>query len=278
MKEGRVPQTLWSYQEVGHTQEAKKELLQRVEFSSSDSVFDTPKPTRLIERMLRLATNANSADLVLDFFAGSGATGEAVWKLNREDGGDRRFILVQLPEPTGYDDYETVADITRARLNGAADGLAGGSAPEDNADPRHGFRSYKLAASTFAVWEGAELTSGAAAADALRLFAENVREPGETDAIVTELLLKAGFELTTPIESLEVAGEVVHSVDDGRLLIYLGDALSIGLIEVLVARRPSLILMLDSSFGNNDELKVNAMQTIRAANDDHGADIILKVV
>lgn len=278
VKAGKVPQTLWKYSDVGHTQEAKKELLERVEFSSSDSVFDTPKPTRLIERMLQLSTDANSADLVLDFFAGSGATGEAVWKLNREDGGDRRFILVQLPEPTGYDDYETVADITRARLNGAAAGLAGGPVAEDNPDPWLGFRSYKLAASMFAVWEGSELASGAAAADALRLFAENVREPGETDAIITELLLKAGFELTTPIESLEVAGEVVHSVDDGRLLIYLGDALSIGLIEVLVARQPSLILILDSSFGNNDELKVNAMQTIRAANDDHGVDIILKVV
>ena len=278
VKAGKVPQTLWKYSDVGHTQEAKKELLQRVEFSSSDSVFDTPKPTRLIECMLRLATNADSADLVLDFFAGSGATGEGVWKLNREDGGDRRFILVQLPEPTGYDDYETVADITRARLNGAADGLAGGSAAEDNASTRLGFRSYKLAASNFAVWEGSELTSGAAAADALRLFAENVRDPSETDAIVTELLLKAGYELTTPIESLEVAGEVVHSVDDGRLLIYLGDALSIELIEVLVTRRPSLILMLDSSFGNNDELKVNVMQTIRAANDDDGADILLRVV
>lgn len=81
VKDGRVPQTLWPYSDVGHTQEAKKELLKRVEFASSDSVFDTPKPTRLIERMLRLATDADTNDIVLDFFAGSGATGEAVRKI-----------------------------------------------------------------------------------------------------------------------------------------------------------------------------------------------------
>ena len=65
VKQGRVPQTLWTYQEVGHTQEAKKELIAHVPFESSDSVFDTPKPTRLIERMLRIATASNSEDIVL---------------------------------------------------------------------------------------------------------------------------------------------------------------------------------------------------------------------
>ena len=121
VKAGKVPQTLWKYKDVGHTQEAKKELLERVKFESSGSVFDTPKPTRLIERMLRLTTDTDGRDVVLDFFAGSGSTGEAVWKLNIEDGGNRRFVLVQLPEPTGYRDYETVADITKARLRMAGE-------------------------------------------------------------------------------------------------------------------------------------------------------------
>ena len=278
VKQGKVPQTLWKYADVGHTQEAKKELLQRVKFSSSDSVFDTPKPTRLIERMLRLATNADSNDLVLDFFAGSGATGEAVWKLNLEDGGNRRFILVQLPEPTGHDDHGTVADITRARLNGAAAGLAHGASAESGGSPRLGFRSYKLAASNFEVWDGSAVGAGDSAAEALRLFAENVRQPAAIDAIAAELVLKAGFELTTPIENLEIAGQTVHVVDGGKLLMYLLDSLSIQLIEELVARGPSLILTLDSSFDNDDELKVNALQTVRAANHDGGADITLKVV
>ncbi|MCA2992388.1 site-specific DNA-methyltransferase, partial [Gemmatimonas sp.] len=115
VKQGVVPQTLWKHEDVGNTQEAKKQLLERVTFESSDSVFDTPKPVRLIERMLRIATTPQAEDLVLDFFAGSGTTAEAVLKLNREDGGRRRHILVQMPEPTGYGDYPTIAEVTKTR-------------------------------------------------------------------------------------------------------------------------------------------------------------------
>jgi len=94
VKEGVVPQTLWFYKDVGHTQEAKKELLELVDFASSDDVFITPKPTRLIQRILQIATDKDS--LVLDSFAGSGTTAHAVLKQNAEDGGNRRFILVEM--------------------------------------------------------------------------------------------------------------------------------------------------------------------------------------
>jgi adenine-specific DNA-methyltransferase len=80
VKAGRVPQTLWKYEDVGHSQEAKKQLIERVTFASSDSVFDTPKPTRLIEQALRIGTSNDEDTIVLDFFAGSGTTGEAVMK------------------------------------------------------------------------------------------------------------------------------------------------------------------------------------------------------
>ncbi|MDS4032298.1 MAG: site-specific DNA-methyltransferase [Candidatus Contendobacter sp.] len=98
VKQGIVPQTLWRYEEVGHSQEAKKELLEVLEFDSSSDVFSTPKPVRLIERILRIATKPG--DLTLDFFAGSGTTAHTVLKLNREDGGSRRFILVSNTEAT----------------------------------------------------------------------------------------------------------------------------------------------------------------------------------
>lgn len=97
VKDGRVPQTMWFYSEVGHTQEGKKELLELVDFDTSDDVFITPKPTRLIQRILQIATDKDS--IVLDSFAGSGTTGHAVLKQNVEDGGNRRFIQVEmLPE------------------------------------------------------------------------------------------------------------------------------------------------------------------------------------
>lgn len=97
VKDGVVPQTMWFYKDVGHTQEAKKELLELVDFNTSDDVFITPKPTRLIQRILQIATDKDS--IVLDSFAGSGTTGHAVLKQNIEDGGNRRFIQVEmLPE------------------------------------------------------------------------------------------------------------------------------------------------------------------------------------
>ena len=94
VKDGVVPQTMWFYKDVGHTQEAKKELLELVDFDTSDDVFITPKPTRLIQRILQIATDRDS--IVLDSFAGSGTTGHAVLKQNAEDGGSRRFIQVEM--------------------------------------------------------------------------------------------------------------------------------------------------------------------------------------
>ena len=108
VKDGRVPQTMWFYNEVGHTQEAKKELLELVDFDTSDDVFITPKPTRLIQRILQIATDKDS--LVLDSFAGSGTTGHAVLKQNVEDGGNRRFIQVEM-------DDGIAKNVTAGRMN-----------------------------------------------------------------------------------------------------------------------------------------------------------------
>jgi len=94
VQDGLVPQTLWTYEEVGHTQESKKELVEICDFESSDDVFVTPKPTRLIERILEIATDPG--DLVLDSFAGTASTGHAVLKKNKKDSYDRRFILVEM--------------------------------------------------------------------------------------------------------------------------------------------------------------------------------------
>jgi len=115
VKDGVTPQTLWFHGDVGHTQDAKKELLQLVEFSDSESVFITPKPTRLIERILHIATRPG--DLVLDSFAGSGTTGHAVLKLNRAIAVQepRRFILVEM-EP------KIARDITAERVRRVAQG------------------------------------------------------------------------------------------------------------------------------------------------------------
>lgn len=118
---GRVPQTLWPYNEVGHTQDAKKELLSILDFDDSASVFSTPKPLRLLDRILRIATGPD--DLVLDFFAGSGTTAHAVLKLNAEDGGRRRFILVSNSEATAAEPEKNLCrDVCARRVRRAIEG------------------------------------------------------------------------------------------------------------------------------------------------------------
>ncbi len=108
VKAGVVSQTLWFYKDVGHTQDAKKELISIFDFENSDDVFITPKPTALIKRILQIATDTN--DIILDSFAGSGTTGQAVLALNAEDGGNRRFILIEQEE---YADTLTAERVRR---------------------------------------------------------------------------------------------------------------------------------------------------------------------
>ena len=115
VKAGVVPQTLWTYPEVGHTQEAKQELISIVEFATSDDVFVTPKPTRLMRRVLEIGSDPDS--IVLDSFAGSGSFGHAVLAANQADGGKRRFVLVEM-------DQKIARTITAQRLSKAVRGFA----------------------------------------------------------------------------------------------------------------------------------------------------------
>jgi len=118
---GMVPQTLWTYDDVGHTQDAKKEIHEILQFQDSVSVFSTPKPLRLLDRILRIATGPD--DLILDFFAGSGTTAHAVLKLNAEDGGRRRFILVSNTEATEAEpDKNLCREVCAKRVRRAIEG------------------------------------------------------------------------------------------------------------------------------------------------------------
>jgi DNA modification methylase len=142
VKEGIVPQTLWTYEEVGHTQESKKELVQICDFESSDDVFVTPKPTRLIERILDIATDPG--DLVLDSFAGTATTGHATLKKNDLDGGSRRFILVEMNEGVAQ-------EVAHQRLKRAVNGYPHeGTEKEVLMEEKLTVRSFKKGNKTYA--------------------------------------------------------------------------------------------------------------------------------
>jgi len=292
--QGRVPQTLWSYKDVGHTQEAKKELLQLVSFSSSDSVFETPKPTRLIQHMLRIASKPNENDIVLDFFAGSASTGDAVLKLNNEDGGNRKFIMVQLPEPTGSDDYKTISDMGKARIckiiknieeerktksdkaKGALPGMS-----EDLSELDLGFKVFKLDRSNFKIWDGSKPdASEEELIRQLTLHIDHIDPHASQEDILYELLLKAGFMLTEKVRELEMAGKTVYAAAEGALLICLEDKITPELIDAVAAAEPMQFLCLDKGFQGNDQLKANAVQTFNALNQgrDKTEQIVFRTV
>ncbi len=121
VREGIVPQTLWTHGEVGHTQDAKKEILEILDFDRPQDVFSTPKPVRLLDRILQIGCNAT--DVVLDIFAGSGTTGHAVLKANAADGGSRRFVMVSNSEATVEEPAKNLCrDVCAKRLRRVAQG------------------------------------------------------------------------------------------------------------------------------------------------------------
>ena len=205
--EGLVPWTWWPSSEVGHTDEARKEI--QTIFGSQD-VFDTPKPTRLLQRVLEIGTSAASDDLVLDFFAGSGTLGEAVLRQNLKDGGRRRFILVQLPEPTGKAEYPDIASIARKRLKVAADDV---KTKSKGTSLDVGFRAFKLDTSNIRAWLPNQLDVAKSLLDNL----DHIQQGRSGDDLLYEILLKLGLDLCVPIQSRTILSKTVKSIGGGVL-------------------------------------------------------------
>jgi adenine-specific DNA-methyltransferase len=226
-----------------------------------------PKPVGLIEQLVALGIPAPESGVVLDFFAGSGTTAHAVLDLNKQDGGSRKFILVQLPEPTGREDYPTIADITKERVRrviaklsdedaGKLD-LGGGVAPD------RGFRVFKLAESNFKPWNAQVAHDAQALEEQLDLHVDHVREGRSDEDLLYEILLKSGFPLTTPVVDVPMAGKTVYAVADGALFICLERELTLEVIRTMADSRPERVVCLDEGFAGNDQLKANAVQIFK---------------
>ena len=182
-------------------------------------VFPYPKDENVIARWIDLVTRSNPNSLVLDFFAGSGTTGHSVMNLNAADGGKRRYILVQLDEAVDKDGYDTIADITRERLRRASKQIASKQSL-DTAPIDTGFRSYRLATSNIKPWDGTP--------DQLDLLeaVDNLAAGRTTDDLLVEMMLRMGVELTTPLETGEVAGSPLYNLA-GTLFAYFGTNITI---------------------------------------------------
>lgn len=257
IQEGTVPSTWWTFNDAGHNDEAAKETGEIL----GRKVFDTPKPIRLLKRILTIGCPNDG--LILDFFAGSGTSAQAVIELNKEDGGTRNFILSQLPEPTGRSDFPTIAEITKERVRRVIQKMekeeTGQLALTDGPKPDRGFKVFKLAPSNFSIWDPANAAKDATGlGQQWELSADNVRADASEQALLHELMLKCGLPLSSPIRSEQADKVPVYLLDEGRLLICLARELTREALRAMIALQPRSVLCLDVGFTGRDALKVNA--------------------
>jgi adenine-specific DNA-methyltransferase len=252
-----------SIQEPGYTTDGTRELEQLF----GEKILGFPKPKKLIDILLQQGTIADARHIVLDFFAGSATTAHAVLERNQQDGGNRRFILVQLPEPTGRADFPTIADICKERVRRVIAKMRDEASDKLNLDSGaaadRGFRVFKLAESNFTEWDARVQHDAEVLEKQLELHVEHIRSGRSGDDILYELLLKSGFPLTTPVEKKTLAGKTVYSVAGGVLVICLEQALTLELIRVIADAKPERVVCLDAGFAGNDQLKANAVQTFK---------------
>jgi len=227
-------------------------------------LVEFPKDKEVMKDFIEIAGDQES--IVLDFFAGSGTTAQAILEMNKHDGGRRRFILVQLPEPTDRKDYPTIAEITKERVRSVTKVLHESEKDTlkfDAVSADLGFRVFKLAESNFTTWDAQVTHEANALEKQLELHVDHIRDERTSDDILYELLLKSGFPLTTKVEKEFFVGKTVYSVAGGALMICLEKPLSLELIRAIADRKPERVVLLDEGFSGNDQLKSNAVQTFK---------------
>ncbi len=259
LSEGRglTPINFWSHDYAGSTDDGTKDLADLFD----QKLFDNPKPVLLVKRMLEHGTESDS--IVLDFFAGSGTTAQAVMELNAEDGGNRKFMLVQLPEPTGRADFPTISEITRERTRRAVKKLDQEVTLVTHPSATRGFKAFKLDESNFTTWDARIQHDSQALTKQLDLHINHIRHDRTSDDILYEILLKSGFPLTTRVEKQSLGGKTIYCVAGGALVICLERELTLELIRAIAQMKPERVVCLDEGFASNDQLKTNAVQTFK---------------
>lgn len=228
VKSGVTPITIWTHQEAGHNHEANNDL----KALGLGGVFDNPKPVRLVKMMIGLTTGEQGEDIILDFFAGSGTSAHAVLDANADDGGKRRFICVQLPEPIEPPavvdklKFSVISHLTNERIRRASRKIAErlGEKKQDV-----GFRVFRLAQSNIHAWE----PNPSDLEGTLLANAEHLVQGRTEQDVLYELLLKLGLDLCVAIEKKQIAGKTVHSIARGTLIVCLADGLTREVVEEL---------------------------------------------
>lgn len=225
-----------------------------IELFGNAQIFSFPKPSSLIKRLIASATNKDS--LVLDFFGGSGTTADAVMQLNADDGGQRKWICIQLPErieegsEANKAGYETIADVAKERIRRAARKIA--DQKEGAVDL--GFRVMRLTGTNFKIWDNA--VKGSELRQQMLDHLNPVKDSASEEDILAELALKSGVDLTAPSEKVDSPAGTYYLLDNSSA-VCLETRLSSQLFENILSVKPKRIILLDSSLHNDDQLKTN---------------------
>lgn len=263
---GKIPETIWD--NVSNAANASDE----VKKIFGNIIFDTPKPTPYIIECLKVATKKN--DIILDFFSGSSTTAHATMKLNSEDNGNRKFIMVQLPEPTDEKSeaykagYKNICEIGKERIRRAGDKIVSENKDKEGIEDLDiGFKVFKLDTSNIKPWN----PSFENIADRFDEMVDNF-VPGRTEEdVVYEIMLKYGIDLTYPIEIREVSGKKVFSIGFGALIICLDNEITLDVVNGIVDLKNELapettrVVFKDNGFAT-DSVKTNAIEILKRNN------------
>ena len=253
--EGVTPKSLLIDSIYGRTESGNDDIKALFEINP----FSYPKPVALIKHFISIGTNDN--DIILDFFSGSGTTGEAIFKINEEEGTNRKFILIQLPEecPEKSDGYKAgfknICEIGQERIRRAGKKIK----EETNADIDYGFRVYKIDSSNMKdiFYKPADLTQ----LNILDL-ASNIKEDRTSDDLLTQVILDLGLTLDLKIEEKNILNNKVYFVENNSLVACFDDNVNINIIDEICKYNPLKVVFKDISF-KSDKDKINLEEKIK---------------
>lgn len=241
--------------------------------------FDFPKPTTLIGELIKQGTDCRGNDIILDFFAGSATTAHAVMQLNR-DGGNRKYICVQMSEPCDEKSdaykagYNTIADIAKERIRLAGNKIQSEIAEENRKNKEKldfdksieeikldtGFKVFKLSVSNFKQWRQSRLNNSEELTNQLKLFIDPIAEDAIIEDMVYELLLKSGKDLNSRVENNNG-----YYLIDGNELAFILEKVNEQIITEVLSEYPKKVIALDRIFNGNDQLKTNTALQMKDA-------------
>jgi len=269
---GRTPQTLWFYKEVDHTQKAKQTLLKYVDFNDTENVLNSVKPIKLIQRCLHLAGPIDENAIVMDFFSGSASTAHAVLAQNAEDGGNRRFIAVQIDEPLPKPEpgLGTIFEMGTTRVRNVIEEMNAES--DDGAGESHalGYRILKIDSSTYTgTRHRPENTTQASLLDTI----DHVKDDRTDEDLLFQVLLDWGVDLGLPISTEDIAGQHTFFVDTDALAACFASDLDETFVKAIAARKPLRAVFRDGAF-DGDAGQINVVQLFRQLSPDTDVKVL----